>query len=121
MSERPDIDAIEARANAATAAPWEYATGSETGYAEMLNIPSWDAISIDIREQDAAFIAHARTDIPALIAYVRELEAEIAASTEHLNGLVHHDLEHIEALRERAEKAEARVRELEARVPGIGA
>jgi hypothetical protein len=53
-----DLDAIEARANAATPGPWK--EGSN------------DVYSV----RNAAFIAAARTDVPALIARVRELEAE---------------------------------------------
>lgn len=89
-----DLDAIEARANAATDGPW-------LGYDERSDLreenpdvnPMWvvahmepdgvnwvrDIADIGGGEQDEAdaeFIAHARTDVPALVAALREARAE---------------------------------------------
>jgi hypothetical protein len=83
-----NLDEIEARANAATPGPWgfsrdekrylldettdvvgEVAPGS-TGAAITVFAVATGAL------EDADFIASARTDVPALIARVRELEAE---------------------------------------------
>jgi hypothetical protein len=82
-----NLDEIERRANAATPGPWgfsryeqrylldeatdvvgEVAPG-ETGAAITVFAVASGAL------EDAAFIASARTDVPALIARVRELEA----------------------------------------------
>jgi hypothetical protein len=71
-----DLDAIEARANAATPGPWDfYEEGSTmfvscgvTQYGEALYL----AGDIENRE-DATFIAAARSDVPALVAEVRRL------------------------------------------------
>lgn len=81
---RPDLDAIEARANAATPGPW--CSSSEYGYWQigptsgdgcerLLDI---DVGNSDNAHHDAPFVAEARTDIPALLAYARELEARVA-------------------------------------------
>jgi hypothetical protein len=83
-----NLDEIEARANAATPGPWgfsryeqrylldettdvvgEVAPG-ETGAAITVFAVASGAL------EDAAFIAAARADVPALVARVRELEAE---------------------------------------------
>ena len=77
-----NLDEIEARANAATPGPWRdrhqvcsevwgQAPDSQTCSMQIARIghAQFDALN-------AAFIAHARTDVPALIARVRELETE---------------------------------------------
>ncbi len=88
-----DLDAIERRANAATPGPWTYHDGC--GYVEVPPCgaiefkPGWQrSVHFLARVHnnhvegedglgfDGAFIAAARTDVPALIARVRELEAE---------------------------------------------
>ena len=82
-----DVDAIEARANAARSGPWKwhwdvFGDGSSSldyldgggGFvlsAHGMHTEGW----IDADDSDAEFIAHARTDIPALVSRVRELEA----------------------------------------------
>jgi hypothetical protein len=65
-----DLDEIEARANAATPGPW---TPQTIRLIDGVDLP--DA-TVAQWQRDAAFIAHARTDVPALVARVRELEAE---------------------------------------------
>jgi hypothetical protein len=88
-----NLDEIEARVNAATPGPWTYDEGC--GYVEVPPCgviefkPGWERsvhflarVHNDHVEGedglgfDGAFIASARTDVPALIARVRELEAE---------------------------------------------
>ena len=103
MSEPLDLDAIEARANAATPSPWQ--TGGDLqgvwrkvaiqrglilqsaiaqsmsrmfikDYCESLTM--WDAWEDEAKgreDRNAEFIAHARDDVPALIAEVRRLRA----------------------------------------------
>src|SRR5690348_9437141 len=82
-----DLGPIEAREAAATKGPW-FADGHEilVGTADDITrrstwigetctteLPDWGAAN-------AEFAAHARTDIPALVARVRELEAELATA-----------------------------------------
>ena len=94
-----ELDAIEARANAATPGPWEWtrpefspssdchvllSSSTTISYGQTARIEVHSDGSaygeynpdIDVNGPDATFIAHARTDIPALVARVRELEAE---------------------------------------------
>jgi hypothetical protein len=77
-----NLDEIEARANAATPGPWrdKHQVCSEVwGQAPDSQTCSMQIARIGHAQFDvlnAAFIAAARTDVPALIARVRELEAE---------------------------------------------
>jgi hypothetical protein len=90
--ERVDLDAIEARASAATEGPWLveeaddvwelYAQRDRThhGYKLAKCMKSGQPYAeYWPNERDAAFISHARQDIPALIAEVRSLRAQVAA------------------------------------------
>lgn len=79
-----DIPAIEARANAATEGPWEALPWEAEAGGGDWNLwgPKAPNHSMDSSlqgdfgfEADAQFVAHARTDIPALISEVRRLEA----------------------------------------------
>lgn len=71
-----DLDAIEARANAATAGPW-YASQRQDAVQLGSHGQWWYPPKPRMEESpDAAFIAHARTDVPDLIARVRELEVQ---------------------------------------------
>lgn len=67
-----NLDEIEARANAATPGPW---TPQTIRLYDGVDLPDE---TVAQWQRDAVFIAHARTDVPALIARVRELEAECA-------------------------------------------
>ncbi|MHB8406220.1 MAG: hypothetical protein ACYDCJ_12435 [Gammaproteobacteria bacterium] len=70
-----DLDAIEARANAATPGPWD--TDEYDG-----GLRSTVTAGPITSDEDYDFIAHARTDVPALIAEVRRLRA-IEARLKH--------------------------------------
>lgn len=79
-----ELKQIEARANAATPGPWvdvgygRIAVGDETG--KSVHWWDWDCVEHGAQDQaDGTFIAHARTDIPSLIAAVRERDARIEA------------------------------------------
>ena len=82
-----NLDEIEARANAATPGPWdvERETGlisTDDGCAVASIHPHGNVRTVihtgeRYSHSDAAFIAAARSDVPALIARVRELEAEL--------------------------------------------
>lgn len=83
-----NLDRIERRANAATKGPWGFSYGDRRYIAD----PSTDIVGevaplysgqtmcvfavASANQGDAEFIASARTDVPALVARVRELEAE---------------------------------------------
>jgi hypothetical protein len=89
---RPDIEAIEARVNAATPGPWTFdeSTGGLFFGSGAAGDASFDTDAVlpmyDDEERDAVatFMANARTDVPALIAYVRELEAQVASKSDLL-------------------------------------
>jgi hypothetical protein len=74
-----DLDAIEARTNAATPAPWSWPMcnglfgGSEGEEFVVAAIHDAGPVSA----ADAQFIANARTDVPALIAEIRKLRAQL--------------------------------------------
>lgn len=82
---------IEARANAATEGPWYQ--GSEAPQAVVLEAYDADDMVVlwldesNAPEADAAFIAHARTDVPALIAALRQAWAERDAAAEEARTL----------------------------------
>jgi hypothetical protein len=78
-----ELAGVEARANAATTGPWEWKVRDDSG---PLAMHSGDVIVFDDgtawgeygspmhnAAADATFIAHARTDVPALVAEVRRL------------------------------------------------
>lgn len=87
MNKPLDLSAIKARAEAATPGPWSdlcYIVYAQTKPGSTFDIPLADAsldecpFSHDQCEANAQFIAHARTDIPALIAEVERLNGEVA-------------------------------------------
>lgn len=66
---------IEARANAATEGPWDVASDADT-YLKPTDVvgpgePGERFIICEYAGQDAEFIAHARADVPALVAALR--------------------------------------------------
>ena len=76
-----DLNAIEARAKAATRGPW---------YEEGWFTENEDGDYVEIEPADAAFSAHAREDIPALLAEVKRQAAELAAVTAERDDAVRH-------------------------------
>jgi hypothetical protein len=89
-----DLDAIEARANAASTGPWRINTSDKMGEDWLIGgfglgrdddgthyyIVTTDGVrasrfdNSEGAKSDAEFIAAARTDVPALIERIRELE-----------------------------------------------
>lgn len=84
------LDEIEARADAATEGPWEMYDGNEgTEYAPLWCVANdafhnppedeaaeWIGVEIYVGDKpDAEFIAHAREDVPKLVAALRAVEA----------------------------------------------
>ncbi|KQU33528.1 hypothetical protein [Rhodococcus sp. Leaf233] len=74
-----ELDAIQARADAASSAPWVWRDGNNprAGIYGSVRDANGDYVSGSFDVRDAEFIAHARTDIPALIARVRALEPRV--------------------------------------------
>lgn len=87
-----DLDAIKARAEAATEGPWRHV---ETAYGESVEVPDGEegaqlfieshGITYAWNGANAEFIAHAREDVPALVA---ALEAVLAI---HHEGVAYAD------------------------------
>lgn len=77
-----ELEAIEARANAATPGPWFDIDQFEEDYPveiALTNDPGkygHEQKRSEFTDADRDFIAHARTDIPTLVAEVRRLRAE---------------------------------------------
>ncbi len=76
-----DLDAIEARAEAATPGPWrEPKNGLGLGWTIFpKNSKGWSIATCD-SGTDADFIAHARTDVPALVAELRVAREVVEAA-----------------------------------------
>jgi hypothetical protein len=92
-----DLGAIQTRADAATEGPWKYRDIIGENHNVCVNAHNIAACGAgDLnpeygdRDQQAArnaeFIAHARADVPALIAAVRERDATIAQVRAHVDG-----------------------------------
>ena len=83
------LAAIEARAHAATEGPWETHDGDVVqsyDIAVKTGEHSYEREGIIpgeyVRDNDAEFIAHARTDVPALLALVRDQQAKLYRANE---------------------------------------
>lgn len=86
-----DLDAIRARAEAATRGPWEWDLGEDgkprRARAALLSFSDhifWCSALGWPTDADAEFISHARTDVPALIAEVERLRTAVAGIEEAL-------------------------------------
>ncbi|MEU3020065.1 hypothetical protein ABZ635_22020 [Nocardiopsis sp. NPDC007018] len=78
-----DLDAIEARANEATEGPWSAEIHYHRATGEPVLFEVHPVAELEgngdggtVTAADAEFVAAARMDVPALVARVRELEAE---------------------------------------------
>jgi hypothetical protein len=87
-----DLDQIESRAEAATPGPWK--TWAMQVLADPVGDSNLDTALLIARTTDphrglrtfnADFIAAARTDVPALVARVRALEAEVQQLRKRVN------------------------------------
>lgn len=112
-----DLDAIEARANAATQGPWRFWNdgwvGRLTGNPNVASPPivapirdAWHAHrdgpcphDTSHSRADAEFIAHARTDVPALVALVRAKQSWIDGAKVDLDGYADDQAEYEVAVR----------------------
>jgi hypothetical protein len=120
-----DIDAIRARANAATKGPWETAH-DDTHVGGPVIDGDWDWIIGDLQiddgqdqedyrgkrlKENCIFVAHARQDIPALCDEVESLRAEVknlkaSIPPPHLVWVTRKELADYESLRERVKELE---------------
>lgn len=82
-----DLDAIQARADAATQGTWTPVAGSLSLFG--INTPDEYVTLHDntLDPRNAEFIAHARTDISALVAEVRTLRANLEQTVEQRDAL----------------------------------
>lgn len=86
-----NLNAIEARANAATPGPWYQGRDDrryeDSGHAftheDMNHSDSYDVFPDAANPEDAEFVAHARTDVPALVATLRRLDAALTELAHH--------------------------------------
>lgn len=77
-----DLEAIKARCEAATPGPWVN-TGGRFPKINGGPIGGCDVATLFFADgADAAFIAHAREDVPALVAEVERLQKAVAAERE---------------------------------------
>ncbi|QAU07226.1 hypothetical protein HOV03_gp87 [Gordonia phage Asapag] len=91
-----DLDAIEARAEAATPGPWHASKGGGSmGRDYPGNITSDETGQIIFTQTgnsaNTRFIAGARTDVPALIARVREIEGLAQTWMQAVENCEHED------------------------------
>lgn len=81
---RPNLEEIRKRCEAATEGPW-FAGYPNAGIIHELDgvwTKSKDLIADQTEKDDALFIAHSRTDIPDLLAYIETLEASLKEAWE---------------------------------------
>jgi hypothetical protein len=84
-----ELNAIEARANAASPGPWRRARN-----VELVEAPDAECVSIAGSNNcdhiqgsvDMDFIAHAREDVPALVAEVRRLREALIQTHNHVEN-----------------------------------
>lgn len=72
-----DLDAIKTRCERVTVGPWQFYQDGNTGWVAADDEPE-AAIAQTVRLQDAEFVAHARADVPALVAEVERQAAVIS-------------------------------------------
>ena len=104
---------IEARTLAATSGPWNTWRGDNWGYPQWNSAPADKLWNVDQAngtrwvarkvwdKTDAEFIAHARTDIPNLIAALRTAQSQLAQEREEvrvLEGVIRKTIDDVEFL-----------------------
>lgn len=94
-----NLNEIETRLASATAGPWrtQIAACDHTDAEDHSAVKGGDGALVSgciEWESDATFIAHAREDIPALIAEVRRLRAERDARDSDISALIAHVEDH---------------------------
>jgi hypothetical protein len=99
-----DLAEVKARADAASPGPWYPETDPDASPGVWTDRGAELGFDTN-RAEDAEFIAHARTDVPALLARIAELEAERDAGFLELAGYL------ADAERRGYERAVARLRD----------
>lgn len=100
MSTGDRLDQIAARCNAATDGPWETWQASDEESTTWIDHRFGDVLNHDerghghmrenfawMKRDDAEFIAHARTDVPALVAALRAVLAIDTGDNRNVYGL----------------------------------
>lgn len=89
---RPDLDAIDKRTEAATEGPWYKAPIFKNLWPDKFNqIANVRGIIIHgpyastSCGDEADFIIHARTDVPAMSAYIKSLEKQVGVAVDLIN------------------------------------
>lgn len=97
-----DVEAIRKRCDAATPGPWA-ATQPEERHRDALQITSRGYVIAELGDEvtneDAAFIAHAREDVPRLLAEIGNLTSELDAMNANFQALRAHSADEIARLR----------------------
>ena len=76
-----ELAEMQARCEAATPEPWVHEGG------RLVRCRPQPSDTVPMRcTEDALWVVHARTDLPRLIAAMKELRAEVARLTEELSG-----------------------------------
>src|SRR3990170_3096476 len=84
-----ELDAIQERVDAATEGPWVSRSWDDEMFMGVWGVRSRDRVLLAVcnchaspapTDADTEFIAHSRTDIPALLAEVRRLREALAAA-----------------------------------------
>ena len=84
---KEQLAAIEARANAATEGPWYFVYAGSSDWSVLKKTDDDEFCVADLHRHrkvacpDAEFIAHARTDVPALVAEVRRLRKAMSRAS----------------------------------------
>ncbi|MGE3449009.1 MAG: hypothetical protein AB7H92_15680 [Microbacteriaceae bacterium] len=66
---------VQARADAAPHGPWRWDVSDDRRWVDI-TAPGYDRVVVTTHDDDLAdFIAHARTDVPRLVAAIRAVEA----------------------------------------------
>ena len=129
---KPDLDAIQARCEAATPGPWYASDGYESwrvlsecsederGRPRIVfdDGSAYGEYGAKCRIADRDFLMAARTDVPALLAYIDELESRTtyaAGETEWANRIAHAEARFVEEYDAR-KAAERQVEELRSRI-----
>lgn len=125
-----DLDAIEARASAASSGPWHTEDDGDDGpggvfgpsrefVAETYTGESSGGIVAEAitggpqqQRANATFVAHTRTDVPALLAEVRRLRGQLAACVDALGVTVPPDATAADAIVDEHQRATGEARAL---------
>ena len=70
-----ELNEIKERAEKATSGPWQVASTTDGEY--ILDCDEWVVAATFERREDAYFVAHAREDIPRLVAEIERLQAAL--------------------------------------------